>query len=43
MGTGALLGSIAVPLPVIGSFKMGISGGSLLAALVLGKLGRTGP
>jgi len=43
MVLGALLGSIAVPLPVIGSFKMGISGGSLLAALVLGKLGRTGP
>lgn len=43
MVLGALAGSIAVPVPIIGSFKMGISGGSLVAALILGRLGRTGP
>jgi putative transport protein len=40
---GVLLGSISVPLPGLGSFKMGVTGGSLIAALVLGRLGRTGP
>jgi len=42
MVMGVLLGSIAVPVPVLGSFKLGIAGGSLIMALILGKLGRTG-
>ena len=42
MVLGVLLGSIAVPVPVLGSFKLGIAGGSLIMALILGKLGRTG-
>ena len=42
MVMGVLLGSIAVPVPVLGSFKLGIAGGSLITALILGKLGRTG-
>jgi putative transport protein len=43
MVLGVLLGSIAFPVPVLGSLKMGVAGGSLIAALILGKLGRTGP
>ena len=31
-----------VPVPVLGSFKLGIAGGSLIMALILGKIGRTG-
>ncbi len=42
MVLGVLLGSIAVPVPVLGSFKLGIAGGSLIMALILGKIGRTG-
>jgi putative transport protein len=42
MVLGVLLGSIAFPVPVLGSFKVGIAGGTLIVALVLGKLGRTG-
>jgi putative transport protein len=42
MVLGVLLGSVAVPVPVLGSFKVGIAGGTLIVALVLGKLGRTG-
>jgi putative transport protein len=40
---GLLLGAIAVPLPGGGAFKLGIAGGPLIAGLVLGRLGRTGP
>ncbi len=29
-------------MPVLGSFKVGIAGGTLIVALVLGKIGRTG-
>jgi putative transport protein len=43
MVLGVLLGSIAFPVPVLGAFKVGIAGGSLIVALMLGKLGRTGP
>ena len=43
MVLGVLLGNIAFPVPVLGSFKVGIAGGALVAALVLGRLGRTGP
>jgi putative transport protein len=42
MVMGVLLGIIPIPLPVIGTMKLGIAGGSLIVALVLGKLGRTG-
>jgi putative transport protein len=40
---GLLLGMIPVPLPGGITFKLGAAGGPLLAGLVLGKLGRTGP
>lgn len=43
MSLGVLLGLIPVPIPGVGSFSLGIAGGPLLAALVLGRLGRTGP
>jgi putative transport protein len=42
MVLGVLLGIVPIPLPVIGSMKLGIAGGSLIVALILGKLGRTG-
>jgi putative transport protein len=42
MVLGVLLGTISFPVPVIGSLKLGIAGGTLIVALVLGKLGRTG-
>jgi putative transport protein len=40
---GLLLGMIPVPLPGGGKFSLGIAGGPLVMALVLGWLGRTGP
>jgi putative transport protein len=43
MSLGVLLGLIAVPLPAVGSFSLGLAGGTLIVALVLGRLGRTGP
>jgi putative transport protein len=42
MVLGVLLGTISFPVPVIGSLKLGVAGGTLIAALLLGKLGRTG-
>jgi putative transport protein len=42
MVLGVLLGSIPFPVPVVGSIKVGVAGGSLIMALILGKLGRTG-
>lgn len=39
---GVLLGLLPVPLPFIGKFSLGLAGGPLVMALVLGKLGRTG-
>ncbi len=42
MVMGVLLGIVPIPLPVIGTMKLGIAGGSLIVALILGKLGRTG-
>ena len=32
-----------VPIPGIGSFSIGFAGGPLVVALILGRLGRTGP
>jgi len=40
---GVLLGLIKVPLPGGGSLHLGLAGGPLVVALVLGWLGRTGP
>ncbi len=42
---GLLIGMIPFPLPVAGSgvFRLGLAGGPLLAGLVLGWFGRTGP
>jgi putative transport protein len=41
MVMGVLLGIIPIPLPVIGTMKLGIAGGSLIVALILGKLEHT--
>ncbi len=41
MVLGVLLGILPIPLPYIGTMKLGIAGGSLIVALILGKLGRT--
>jgi putative transport protein len=43
MSLGVLLGLVQVPVPGVGSFSMGLAGGPLVVALVLGRLGRTGP
>jgi len=43
MMLGLLLGLIPIPVPGIGQFKLGLACGPLIAALVLGWLGRTGP
>jgi len=40
---GLLLGAIEVPLPGGSSFSLGITGGVLIAALVLSRIGKTGP
>lgn len=40
---GLLLGSIPISLPGGVVFKLGIAGGPLVAALILGAMGRTGP
>jgi putative transport protein len=42
MSLGVLLGLIQFPLPGLGKFSLGLAGGPLLVALVLGRLGRTG-
>lgn len=43
MSLGVLLGQVQVPIPGVGAFSLGIAGGPLLVALVLGRLGRIGP
>ncbi|MGH6644139.1 MAG: aspartate:alanine exchanger family transporter, partial [Bradyrhizobium sp.] len=43
MALGLLVGMIPVPLPGGGRFSLGVAGGPLVVALVLGWLGRTGP
>jgi putative transport protein len=40
---GIALGTIPLPLPGLGTFTLGIAGGTLLVGLVLGALQRTGP
>ena len=43
MTLGVLVGQIPIPLPGMGRFTLGLAGGSFVTALVLGRLGRTGP
>ena len=40
---GVLVGVIAIPIPGFGTFQLGLAGGPLLVALVLGYLQKTGP
>jgi putative transport protein len=42
MSLGVLLGLVRFPVPGLGSFSLGLAGGPLLVALVLGRLGRSG-
>ena len=42
MVLGVLLGLVPIPLPWIGSFSLGLAGGPLVMALILGRLGRIG-
>jgi putative transport protein len=43
MVIGALIGLIPIPLPIIGSVKLGSAGGPLIMSLMLGYIGRLGP
>ena len=43
MSLGVLLGLVPVPIPGLGQFSLGLAGGPLVVALILGRLGRTGP
>ena len=43
MVLGVLLGLVPIPLPGIGTVSLGIGGGPLIVALIVGKLRRTGP
>jgi putative transport protein len=43
MVLGVLLGLVPIPIPGIGVVTLGIGGGPLIVALILGKLRRTGP
>jgi putative transport protein len=43
MALGLLVGMVPLPLPGGGSFALGVAGGPLVTALVLGWVGRTGP
>src|SRR5215475_6830142 len=43
MVMGVLLGLIPIPIPGLGKVTLGIGGGPLIVALILGKLRRTGP
>ena len=40
---GALVGLIPIPIPGVSKVTLGLAGGPLVVALVLGRLGRTGP
>lgn len=42
MVLGVILGLIRVPIPGVGSFSLGLAGGPLIMALILGYVGRTG-
>jgi putative transport protein len=43
MVMGILLGLVPIPVPGLGVFTLGMAGGPLVVALMLGKLRRTGP
>jgi len=43
MALGILIGLIPIPIPGVGTVTLGIGGGPLLGALILGQLRRTGP
>ncbi|MGA7388237.1 MAG: TrkA C-terminal domain-containing protein, partial [Pseudolabrys sp.] len=43
MVLGVLLGLIPIPIPGVGTVTLGIGGGPLIIALILGKMRRTGP
>ena len=43
MVLGVLLGLIPIPIPGVGIVTLGIGGGPLIVALILGKMRRTGP
>jgi putative transport protein len=43
MTLGVLLGLIPIPIPGVGTVTLGIGGGPLIVALIVGKLRRTGP
>ena len=43
MVMGVLLGLVPIPVPGVGIVTLGIGGGPLIVALILGKLRRTGP
>ena len=43
MVLGVLIGLIPIPIPGVGTVTLGIGGGPLLVALIVGKLRRTGP
>jgi putative transport protein len=43
MVLGVLLGLIPIPIPGLGTVALGIGGGPLIVALILGRLRRTGP
>jgi putative transport protein len=39
---GLLIGAIPIPIPGLGTLKLGLAGGPLLAGLILGRIGRLG-
>jgi putative transport protein len=43
MALGLLIGLIPIPIPGVGTVTLGVGGGPLIVALILGKLRRTGP
>jgi putative transport protein len=43
MVLGVVLGLIPIPLPGVGTVTLGIGGGPLIVALIVGRLRRTGP
>jgi putative transport protein len=43
MVLGVLLGEIPIPIPGLGTVSLGIGGGPLIVALIVGRLRRTGP
>ena len=43
MVLGVLLGLIPIPIPGVGTVSLGIGGGPLIVALIVGRLRRTGP